>query len=326
MTIVQLGGDCAPFREPPATGPAGYGGGMGDQIEARTPDGLHPRVAQGIDRVLSVQRPVVLAHIRSIRASKPDASPAEIIAILERRFLTAVTSGGALVGASAVLPAVGVATSLVLSGIETAGFLEASALFAQSVTEIHGIAVIEPERARTLVMAMMLGTGGQELLQQVAAQAAGGGTRTAYWGEFVTKSLPRAAFGPVSDRIRTAFLKRFAVTQGTSVIGRAIPFGVGAVVGGTGNHLLGRKIVRSARSAFGPAPTVFPAELAVVVKAPRGPGAGRPGVSAVLRIPGELARRIPRTLPRLPRPSLPRQARRKAPDDATRTPEGPKTD
>jgi hypothetical protein len=296
---------------------------MADQIEPRTPDGLHPRVVQGVDKVLSVQRPVVLAHIRSIRASKPDASPAEIIAILERRFLTAVTSGGALVGASAVLPAVGVGTSLVLSGIETAGFLEASALFAQSVTEIHGIAVVEPERARTLVMAMMLGTGGQELLQQVAAQAAGGGTRTAYWGEFVTKSLPRAAFGPVSDRIRTAFLKRFAVTQGASVIGRAIPFGVGAVVGGTGNHLLGRKIVRSARSAFGPAPTVFPAELAVVVKAPRDPGAGRPGVSAVLRMPGELARRIPQTLPhlpKLPRPTLPRRAPKKAPESAPHVP------
>ena len=292
---------------------------MAEHIESRTPDGLHPRVAQGIDRVLSVQRPVVLAHIRSIRAAKPDASPAEIVAILERRFLTAVTSGGALVGASAVLPAVGVGTSLVLSGIETAGFLEASALFAQSVTEIHGIAVTEPERARTLVMAMMLGSGGQELLQQVATQAAGGGSRTAYWGEFVTKSLPRAAFGPVSDRIRTAFLKRFAVTQGTSAIGRAIPFGVGAVIGGTGNHLLGRKIVRSARSAFGPVPTVFPAELAVVVKAPGAPrsGVGRvPGASAVLRMPGELARRIPRTLPSLPRPS-----RASRPSRARRTPD-----
>lgn len=295
------------------------------EIESRTPDGLHPRVAQGVDKVLSVQRPVVLAHIRSIRASKPDASPAEIIAILERRFLTAVTSGGALVGASAVLPAVGVGTSLVLSGIETAGFLEASALFAQSVTEIHGIAVVEPERARTLVMAMMLGTGGQELLQQVAAQAAGGGSRTAYWGEFVTKSLPRAAFGPVSDRIRTAFLKRFAVTQGTSVIGRAIPFGVGAVVGGTGNHLLGRKIIRSARSAFGPAPATFPAELAVIVKTPREPGAGVPGVSAVLRMPRELARRIPRALPPLPRPTLPRRAPKKAPEVAV-SPENPDTD
>ncbi|CAN5421242.1 hypothetical protein BH10ACT6_BH10ACT6_03930 [soil metagenome] len=289
---------------------------MATQIEPSS-DGLHPRVAQGFDKVLSVQRPVVLAHIRSIRVSKPDASPAEIIAVLERRFLAAVTSGGALVGASAVLPAVGVGTSLMLSGVETAGFLEASALFAQSVTEIHGIALVEPERARTLVMAMMLGTGGQDLLKQVVAQAAGGGTRTAYWGEIVTKSLPRAAFGPVSDRIRAAFLKRFAVTQGTSVIGRAMPFGVGAVIGGTGNHLLGRKIVRSAREAFGPAPATFPAELAVVMRTPRAPGSG---VSGVLRMPGELARRVPGALSKLPRPSLPRR-RPASPVDAPDSPD-----
>lgn len=276
-----------------------------------TPDGSLPLVARGFDRVLSVQRPVVLAHIRSLRAGKPDASPAQIIAILERRFLTAVTGGGALVGASAVLPAVGTGTSLVLSGIETAGFLEASALFAQSVTEIHGIAVVEPERARTLVMAMMLGSGGQELLQQVASQAAGGGGRTAYWGEFVTKGLPRAAFGPVADRIRAAFLKRFAVTQGTSVIGRAIPFGIGAVVGGAGNHLLGRKIINSARSAFGPPPATFPAALELVVKvprAPRAPGAGVP------RVPRELARHITRVLPALP---ILRAGRRRAAKAAT---------
>ena len=84
-----------------------------------------------------------------------------------------------------------------LSGVETAGFLEASALFAQSVTEVHGIAVVEPERARTLVMAMMLGNGGQELLAQFASEAAGRGSRSAYWGELVTKSLPRAALGPI---------------------------------------------------------------------------------------------------------------------------------
>ena len=245
---------------------------MASEITPRPTTGRHPRVAQGFDKVLSVQRPVVLAHIRQLRRSKPDASPAQIIAVLERRFLAAVTSGGVLVGASAAIPAVGTGTSVALSGLETAGFLEASALFAQSVTEIHGIAIDEPDRARTLVMAMMLGSAGQELLQQVATQAAGGGSRAAYWGEFVTKNLPRAAFGPISDRIRSAFLKRFAVTQGTSVIGRAMPFGIGAVIGGTGNHLLGRKIVRSSRDAFGPAPDAFPAELALrpaVIPAPR---------------------------------------------------------
>ena len=273
---------------------------MAKQLAPISADGLHPRVAQGIDKVLSVQRPVVLAHIRSIRSSKPDASPAQVIAILERRFLTAVTGGGALVGASSAIPAVGVATSLVLSGVETAGFLEASALFAQSVTEVHGIAVVEPERARTLVMAMMLGNGGQELLQQFATEASGRGSRAAYWGEFVTKNLPRAALGPLTDRVRTAFLRRFAVTQGTSVVGRAIPFGIGAVVGGVGNNILGRRIVRSAREAFPPPPDTFPASLALVVKAPKEPRAPKaPRAPKPVR-----AAKVPQRLgPRLPPPS-----------------------
>ena len=264
---------------------------MTKQLAPISADGLHPRVAQGIDKVLSVQRPVVLAHIRSIRSSKPDASPAQIIAILERRFLTAVTGGGALVGATSAIPAVGIATSLVLSGVETAGFLEASALFAQSVTEVHGIAVVEPERARTLVMAMMLGNGGQELLQQFATEAAGRGSRSAYWGEFVTKSLPRAALGPLTDRVRTAFLRRFAVTQGTSVVGRAIPFGIGAVFGGVGNNILGRRIVRSAREAFPAPPDTFPASLEPVIKAQKAPRAPKP--ARVAKVPQRLGPRLP---------------------------------
>jgi len=273
---------------------------MTKQIAPMTSDGLHPRLAQGIDKLLSVQRPVVLAHIRSIRNSKPHASPAQVIAILERRFLTAVTGGGALVGASAAIPAVGVGTSVVLSGVETAGFLEASALFAQSVTEVHGIAVVEPERARTLVMAMMLGNGGQELLQQFASEAAGRGSRSAYWGELVTKSLPRAALGPLTDRIRAAFVRRFAATQGASVVGRAIPFGVGAVFGGVGNNILGRRIIRSSRGAFPAAPETFPASLDAVARTPKAPRAPRaPRTAKPVR-----AAKVPQRLgPRLPPPS-----------------------
>ncbi|MEO8094719.1 MAG: hypothetical protein ABI632_07275, partial [Pseudolysinimonas sp.] len=239
------------------------------------PNRMHPRFVQGFDRLLSVQRPVVLAHIRAIRKSKPHASPEQVIASLERRYLTAVTGGGALVGASAAIPAVGTGTSLALSGVETAGFLEASALFAQSVTEIHGIALDDPERARTLVMALMLGAAGQDLLRQLATQAAGSGTRTAYWGEFVTKSLPGPAFNMVADRVRKAFLKRFAVTQGTSIAGRLIPFGIGAVIGGAGNHLMGRRIVGSSREAFGPAPAIFPTTLDAIARAPKQPRSPR---------------------------------------------------
>lgn len=222
----------------------------------------HPLAIRGIDRVLSVQRPLVLAHVRGVRRRHPDASPAEVIRILERHYLTAVTTGGAAVGVSASLPGVGTGISLALSSVETAGFLETSALFAQSVTEVHGIAVEDPERARTLVMAMMLGSAGGDLVRQLAGQVSGKGpSRGGFWGELVTKSLPQAAMGQIADRVKSSFLRRFATSQGTSIVGRAIPFGIGAVIGGTGNHLLGRKVVSSSREAFGPPPESFPLVL-----------------------------------------------------------------
>ena len=262
-------------------------------------------VVSGIDRVLTVQRPAVLAHLHSIRSRNPDATPEEVIRILERRFLAAVTTGGALVGASAVIPAVGIGASLALSTVETGGFLEASALFAQSVTEVHGIAVDDPDRARTLVMTLILGSAGTDLVKQLASQATGSGpVRNKFWGELVTKSLPQAAMGQIADRLKKTFVKRFAVTQGTNIVGRAIPFGIGAVVGGTGNNLLGRQIIRSSREAFRAAPAEFPAVLALRVRAPKEPKVPR-------------AERLPKRLrgPKPPKPSRTQRALDKAQRD-----------
>ena len=217
---------------------------------------------RGIERVLAVQRPLVVAHIRSIRLRYPDATPQQIVSILETRYLAAVTTGGAAVGATAVIPGIGTGVTLALSGVETVGFMESTALFAQSVAEVHGIAIENPERARALVMTLMLGKEGVDLVSQLANQAAGkGGNRASYWGELVTKSLPRAAMGPLVDRLKSAFIRQFASRGGASFIGKALPFGVGAVIGGAGNHLLGRRVLNNSRRAFGAAPAVLPSEL-----------------------------------------------------------------
>jgi hypothetical protein len=286
------------------------------RVPGSPPRNTPPHAPPGLDQLLSVQRPMVLAHIRSIRHRNPDASPAQVIRILETRYLAAVTAGGAAVGASSVIPGVGVGISLALSGVETAGFLTTSALFAQSVTEVHGIAVEDPERARTLVMGMMLGSAGSDLVTQFAGHAAGtGATRGRFWGELVTKGLPKAAMGKIGTRIKKAFIRRLVATQSASAVGRAIPFGIGAVIGGTGNHLLGRKVVASSRDAFGSAPIQFPAVLDSVMRGPieRGPVMRGP----VERGPVERNRRsrinLPRflsgtagsTAPKAPRPPKP---------------------
>ena len=58
------------------------------------PPGVTKAAATGFDKLLSVQRPVVLAHLRSIRRGHPNATPDQVIRILERRYLAAVTTGG----------------------------------------------------------------------------------------------------------------------------------------------------------------------------------------------------------------------------------------
>lgn len=226
------------------------------------PAAQNPAFVRMLDKALAVQRPVVLAHIRSVRLRHPDATPAELVRILERRYLFAVTGGGAAVGAAAVIPAVSTPVALALSGVETVGFLETTALFAQSVAEVHGIHVENPDRARLLVMTLMLGQEGAQLLGQFTQQiTAGGPGRSAFWGEIITKTLPRNAVGPVLDRLQAVFLRHFGGVGGASLLGKAMPFGIGAAIGGTGNHLLGRRVVASSRRAFGIAPLTFSAEL-----------------------------------------------------------------
>ncbi|UUT35495.1 hypothetical protein [Microbacterium elymi] len=215
------------------------------------------RTIRALDRVLAIQRPAVLAHLRSIRLRHPDASPADIVRMLERRYLATVATGGAAVGATAVVPGVTTGLTLALSGAETVAFVEATALFAQSLSEVHGIRVEDPDRARALVLTLMLGTEGVDLVSQLARQATGRGPdRGAYWGDLITKSLPRAAVGPLVDRLKTTFIHRFAVAGGASWVGKALPFGVGAAVGGIGNGILGRRVMIGSRRAFGVPPAV----------------------------------------------------------------------
>ena len=222
----------------------------------------HPRTIQALDGVLRVQRPAVVAHLRSIRLRHPDASTAEIVRMLERRYLAAVTTGGAAVGATAVVPGITTGVTLALSGVETVVFLDATALFAQSLAELHGIPVDDPDRARALVLTLMLGKEGTDLVSQLAGQAVGNGVgRDKYWGNLITKTLPRAAVGPLVDRLKSAFIHQFAVRGGASVLGKALPFGVGAAIGGAGNHLLGRRVLTASRMAFTAAPEALPQEL-----------------------------------------------------------------
>lgn len=227
-----------------------------------------PGVHNVLLRAVEVQRPLVLANLRRLQRKHPHATAAQLAARLERDYLITVTGGGALVGGAAVIPGVGTAAALGLSAAAAVGFLEATALFSTSLAELHGVRLVDPERASTLVMAIMLGEEGTALLSSLSGQAAGQGKGpTQAWGSLFTRQAPLAGFGSVRERIQAMFLRTLLKKQGTALLGRALPFGIGAVVGGVGNRVMGRAVVANAKEAFGPMPLIIPGELGGRAKA-----------------------------------------------------------
>jgi hypothetical protein len=222
-----------------------------------------PRVHRALLAAVDVQRPLVLANLRRLHRQYPNDSPTQLARRLERRYLTAVGGTGAAVGGTAAMPGLGTMTSLGLSAAATVGFLEATALYAASIAELHGVHLEDPDRARTTIMALMLGEEGTALLSALGGQALGrGGHPSSAWGVALNRSMPSQAVKAIQGTVQRRFLRWLLKRQGGALVGRALPFGVGAVVGGAGNFLMGRAVVRAAKEAFGPAPDVLSAETA----------------------------------------------------------------
>lgn len=221
-----------------------------------------PGVHNLLLRAVDIQRPLVLAYIRRLQKRFPRASPAQLAERMERDYLAAVTGGGALVGATAVVPGVGTIASLGLSAAATVAFLEATALYATSLAELHGIRMTDPDKASTMVMAVMLGEEGTALLGSLSGQALGKGKgATQAWGNVLARKMPSSGFGSIREHVQKVFLRSLLKRQGTALFGRALPFGIGAVVGGAGNLMMGRAVVANAKEAFGPLPDTIPGEL-----------------------------------------------------------------
>ncbi|PCC33524.1 hypothetical protein [Glutamicibacter sp. BW77] len=208
-------------------------------------------VQDAIMRGVGVQRPLVLAYLKRLRAKNPQASAAELAKTVERDYLVVVTGSGAAVGGTAAVPAVGTAVALGLSLAATLGFLEASALYAQSLAELHGIAIDDPDRSRLLVMGVLMGEEGSSMISALTSQAAGRGSGPVQgWARSFGSHKPASLVATAQKSLQKKFIRKMVGTQGASMLGRLVPFGIGAVIGGAGNRYLAKKVIENAAVAF----------------------------------------------------------------------------
>jgi hypothetical protein len=233
------------------------------QLPATTdekPGAAAKALSQIIERGARVQAPAVKAYVDRLRDHKPDATPAEIVTKLEKHYLAAVMASGAAVGSAAAFPGIGTLTALSAVAGETVVFLEATAVYVLAVAEVYGIPADHRERRRALVLAVLVG----EDSKRAVADLIGPGRTSGAWMADGAATLPLPAVYQLNSRLLKYFVKRYTLKRGAIAIGKLLPVGIGAVVGGVGNRLMGKRIIANARNVFGNPPPRWPATLHVL--------------------------------------------------------------
>ncbi|MEV0359682.1 hypothetical protein AB0H71_26855 [Nocardia sp. NPDC050697] len=209
-------------------------------------DAFEKTVVQLLDTGSRLQGPAVAKYVSRLRRAHPDETPAQIIQRLENQYLMAVTGSGGAVGATAAVPGVGTMAALAAVSAETTFFMEASAVYTLAVASVHGITPQAQEQRRALVLAVVLGESGMDIVQKSIGHSAKN------WGTAFAKQIP--GLHAMNDSLLKRFVLRFITKRAALMAGKVVPAGIGAVIGGLGNRALGKTTIENSRKAFGPAP------------------------------------------------------------------------
>jgi hypothetical protein len=225
---------------------------------------------RALDKVLLIQQPLIARHVERLKRSRPGCTPADIVSVLEKQYISALAASGAAVGGAAVAPGVLTGVSIALSAGETLTSLEATVMYILGVSEVHGIAVHDIERRRTLLLAILLGDSGTKFVEK-ATQRTG-----QYWAKEWIKSIPMSQINQINRVLGPRFITKYGTRQGVLVLGRALPFGIGVAVGALGNFVVARGVVAGTQRAFGAPPAKFLRVRSTVANRPRSPRQAEP--------------------------------------------------
>ena len=198
-----------------------------------------------LDKALALQTPLTERHIARLRRKRPEATPRQIVGRLNAELRAATISAGVGVGAAAAAPGVGTGAALAISGAEALAFLNATVLYILARGEVQGITIQDVERRRTLVMAVMLGDAGAKGIGAVAERTG------RHWARQLVRGIPIAKIDAVNKVLGRHFVTKYGTKQGIIVLGKVIPFGIGAVIGGTANAIFSQGIITASNRAFG---------------------------------------------------------------------------
>lgn len=178
-------------------------------------------------------------------AAAKGATRDERVREVDRMFRRELTAAGALAGGAAAVPGAGTAAavgaSIVELGLVTTRF--ADLILTIAVLHGHDRASVEERRAWVLSI-LAFGNGAAAGFTKLAAEVGKG------VGAKATTRLPTTALRAVNAALGRTVITKYGTKRGVVAVGRALPAGVGAAIGGTANYLMVRGLARQSDRFF----------------------------------------------------------------------------
>ena len=266
---------------------------VAQKLPAPVLDALGKAMLKGIDKAVTTRWERALGKAARAEGATVDARARWVT----RSFIRELTSLGAATGATAAAPGLGTASAASVMVADMGWFALRTTDLIMTIGAVHGHTDASPEERRAWVLAILaFGENAANELAELATEIRGtsagasGGARATAGRERVGALVAGAASGDVAtiDALRklnaslaVRVTERWGTRAGAESVGKLLPFGIGAVVGGSANWALTRAAGLQARRFFiqyhllvvPPPPSIPPppAADAPALPAPTGP-------------------------------------------------------
>lgn len=228
------------------------------KLPAPVLDALGKAMLKGVDKAVTTRWDRALDKAARAEGATVDARAKSVT----RSFVRELTSLGAATGATAAAPGLGTASAASVMVADMGWFALRTTDLIMTIGAVHGRTDASPEERRAWVLAILaFGENAAKEFAELATELgiATAGARATAGRERMGALVAGAAGGDVAtvDALRklnaslaVRVTERWGTRAGAESVGKLLPFGIGAVVGGSANWALTRAVGVQARRFF----------------------------------------------------------------------------
>jgi hypothetical protein len=178
-------------------------------------------------------------------AELPGTIRPEKVQALTDLFARELGVAGAAAGAAAAAPAVGTMATLAATTAELAWFTGRAGDLILTMAALHGHPNPTVDERRAWVLAVLIyGGSARDGLSRAINEASTGVTPPG------DHRIPLGTLQTANRLMGRRLVRRYGTRRGVAALGRLVPLGIGAVIGGTTNYMAVRSLSKSADEFF----------------------------------------------------------------------------